>query len=122
MRLLTRTFEQAPHSFEDMEIYAISLYRPQAHRKMPILYLFTPTYEIQIEYKKTGDVEGFLKKMRALLQQRRKYIEAWVKERPEATVCLVCWEEASRCHRGLAAEAVVEAGKRLGIPVETDLK
>lgn len=121
MHLLTRTFDNIPHMSHGTIVYAISTTKPQRYKDIPILYLFAPTFDAQIEYNMTKDFDRFNERMAAIFKQRTSAIEDWVKANSEAKVCLACWEGIDSCHRRLAVEAVKQAGERLGIPITVDI-
>lgn len=122
MRLLTRNFDNMPPEVLGYTVYAISTTKPQKYKDTPILWLFAPTYEVQIEYSTAKDFDKFIERMAAIFKQRTSAIEDWVKGHSEAKICLVCWEMMdSSCHRGLAAEAIKQAGEKLGISITVDV-
>lgn len=121
MRLITRNFDNAPADSLGYTVYAISTTRPQRQREVTILWLFTPTFDVQIEYNKTRDSEKLNERMSAILKQRASAIEEWVTSNTNARVCLLCWENVNSCHRKLVAEAIRDAGEKAGVPVSIDI-
>ena len=121
MRLLTRSFDNIPPEVLEYTVYAISTTKPQRHKDIPILWLFAPTFDTQIEYNTTKDYSKFIERMTAAFKQRASAIGDWVKTNPDSKVCLVCWEASDSCHRRLAAEAVRQAAEKSGIPVTIDI-
>lgn len=118
MKLMTRNFENVPIKTEGYESYAISTTKPQRYRDIQILYLFAPTFDMQIELNKTKDSEKFMGKMAAVLKQRASAIEDWVKANANNNICLLCWEVSfESCHRKKAAEAIKAAGEKVGVPI-----
>ena len=63
MKLMTRNFENVPVKAEGYESYAISTTKPQRYRDIKVLYLFAPTFDMQIEFSKTKDSDKFMEKM-----------------------------------------------------------
>lgn len=121
MKLMTRNFENVPTKLEGYATFVISTTRPQRYRDLKILYLFTPTYEMQIEVNRTKDVGKFDEKMSAVLKQRASAIESWVKSNAGSNICLVCWETGfESCHRRLVADAIKQAGEKAGVSVTLD--
>lgn len=121
MRLLTRSFDNIPPEVLDYTVYAISTTRPQRYREMPILWLFAPTFDIQIEYNRTKDLHKFNERMAAALKQRASAIEDWVKANSDAKICLACWEGLDSCHRGLVSGVIQQAAEKAGISVTIDI-
>jgi len=121
MRLLTRSFDNIPPEVLDYIVYAISTTRPQKYREMPILWLFAPSFDIQIEYNRTKDFHKFNERMAAALKQRASAIEDWVKANSDAKICLACWEGLDSCHRGLVAGAIQQAAEKTGVSVTIDI-
>ncbi len=121
MRLITRSFDNMPSDSLGYTVYAISTTKPQRLRDMTILWLFTPTYDVQIEYNKTKDSEKLNEKMTTILKQRSSAIEDWVKSNSDAKICLLCWENVNNCHRKLVADAIREAGAKAEVSVTIDI-
>lgn len=121
MRLLTRSFDNIPPPVLEYHMYAISTTRPQKYREMPILWLFAPTFDIQIEYNRTKDLNKFHERMAAALKQRASAIEDWVKANSDAKICLACWEGIDSCHRGLVTEVIRQAAEKAGISATIDI-
>lgn len=121
MHLITRSFDNIPDKTLGYIVYAISTTKPQRYREIPVLWLFAPTFEVQIEYNRTKDFERFRERMAAIMKQRGSAIEDWVKANSRAKICLACWESVDSCHRKLVAEAIKQAGDKLGIAVTTDV-
>lgn len=117
MRLITRSFDNIPPEVLGYTIYAISTTKPQQHKDIPILWLFTPTYDIQIEYNLIKNPERFNEKIATILRQRASAIEEWVKANSGEKICLVCWENIESCHRRVVAEAIRQAGEKAGVTV-----
>ena len=121
MRLITRSFDNIPLNAPDVTFYAISTTKPQRHKDITILWLFTPTYDAQIEYNKTKDAQKLNERMTAILKQRASAIEDWVKSNANAKICILCWENVNACHRKLVADAIREAGEKAGVSVTVDI-
>lgn len=121
MRLLTRSFDSIPPEILGYTVYAISTTKPQKYREMPILWLFAPTYDIQIEYNLNKDINKFNERMAAVLKQRASAIHDWIKANSDAKICLACWEGMDSCHRGLVAETIKQAGEKSGINITVDI-
>lgn len=121
MYLFTRNFDDIPHIRDEYDIYAISTTKPQRYRDLSILWLFVPTFEIQIEFNMTKDINRFNERITAILKQRGSAIEDWVKANAEAKICLVCWEGVDSCHRRLIAETIRQAEEKSGIPVKLNI-
>ena len=121
MRLLTRSFDNIPPQVLDYTVYAISTTKPQRYREMPILWLFAPTFDIQIEYNRTKDLHKFNERMAAALKHRASAIEDWVKANSDAKICLACWEGLDSCHRGLVTGVIQQAAEKTGISVTIDI-
>lgn len=121
MRLLTRSFDNIPPQVLDYTVYAISTTRPQRYREMPILWLFAPTFDIQIEYNRTKDLNKFKERMAAAVKQRASAIEDWVKANSDAKICLACWEGLDACHRGMVTEVIRQAAEKTGVSLTMDI-
>lgn len=121
MHLLTRSFDNIPPEVLQYTVYAISTTKPQRHKDIQTLWLFAPTFDIQIAYNTTKDFNKFTERMTAVLKQRASAIEDWVKANSDSKICLVCWEGSDSCHRRLAAEAVQQAAEKSGISVTMDM-
>jgi len=102
-------------------VYAISTTKPQRHKDITILWLFTPTYDAQIEYNKTKDAQKLNERMTTILKQRASAIEDWVKSNANAKICLLCWENVNACHRKLVADAIRDAGEKAGVSVTVEI-
>ncbi|MBI5193667.1 MAG: DUF488 family protein [Nitrospirae bacterium] len=121
MKLMTRNFENVPLNSEGYVSYGIATTKPQRYRDIPILYLFAPTFDMQIEFNRTKDSEKFMEKMSAVLKQRASAIEDWVKANANNNICLLCWEVSfESCHRKMAAEAIKSAGEKVGVSVSLE--
>lgn len=121
MRLITRSFDNMPADALGYTVYAISTTKPQRHRDITILWLFTPTYDAQIEYNKTKDSEKLNERMISILKQRASVIEDWVKSNSNAKICLLCWENVNACHRKLVADTIRDAGEKAGVSVTVEI-
>lgn len=121
VRVLTRSFDNMPSTVLEYNIYAISTTRPQKYRKIPILWLFSPTFDIQIEYNISKDFKNFDERMASVFKQRASAIEDWVKANSDSKICLVCWEGLDFCHRRLAAEVIKHAAGKSGISITVDI-
>ena len=121
MRLITRSFDNMPSDGLGYTVYAISTTKPQRHKDITILWLFTPTYDAQIEYNKTKDSEKLSERMTTILKQRASAIEDWVKSNANAKICLLCWENVNACHRKLVADAIRDAGEKSGVSVTVEI-
>lgn len=121
MRLITRSFDNMPSESLGYTVYAISTTKPQRHKDVTILWLFTPTFDAQIEYNKTKDSEKLNERMTSILKQRASAIEEWVKSNSNAKICLLCWENINSCHRKLVAEAIREAGEKAGVTITAEI-
>ena len=121
MRLITRSFDNMPADAVWYTVYAISTTKPQRHKDITILWLFTPTYDAQIEYNKTKDSEKLSERMTTILKQRASAIEDWVKSNSNAKICLLCWENVNACHRKLVADAIRDAGAKAEVSVTVEI-
>ena len=121
MRLITRSFDNVPADALGYTVYSISTTKPQRLRDITILWLFTPTFDAQIEYNKTKDSETLNERMTVILKQRASAIEDWVKSNSNAKICLVCWENVNTCHRKLVADAIRDAGEKAGVSVTVEI-
>jgi len=121
MRLITRSFDNMPADSLGYTVYAISTTKPQRHKDITILWLFTPTYDAQIEYNKTKDSEKLSERMTTILKQRASAIEDWVKSNSNAKICLLCWENVNACHRKLVADAIRDAGAKAEVSVTVEI-
>ncbi|MDD5434849.1 MAG: DUF488 family protein [Nitrospira sp.] len=121
MKLMTRNFENIPVKTQGYTVYSISTTRPLYYRDIRTLYLFTPTYEMQIEFNKTKDFSKFNENMASELKHRASSIEDWVTTNSDRNICLLCWEAGlDSCHRKLVAEAIKHAGEKAGVTVTLD--
>ena len=121
MRLITRSFDNVPADALGYTVYSISTTKPQRLRDITILWLFTPTFDAQIEHNKTKDSNKLNERMITILKHRASAIEDWVKSNSNAKICLVCWENLASCHRKLVADAIREAGEKAGVSVIVDI-
>lgn len=121
MQLITRSFDNIPPDVLGYNVYSISTTRPQQYRDIPVLWLYAPAFEVQIEYNLTKNCDIFKQRMAVILKQRASAIGDWVKANSEAKICLACWEGVDFCHRPIVAEAVKQAGEKSAIPVKIDI-
>jgi len=121
MHLITRSFDNIPREHLGYTVYAISTSKPQKCRGIPVLWLFAPTFEVQIEYNKTKDIDRFRERMTSIMKQRSSAIEDWVKANSGAKICLASWGSVDTSHRRLVAEAIRQAADKLGIAVTIDI-
>ena len=118
---MTRNFDNVPVKTQGYTVYAISTTRPQRFRDIRTLYLFAPTFEMQIEFNKTKDSRKFMGNMTSELKQRASSIEDWVASNSNKNICLLCWEAGiESCHRRLVAETIKQAGEKVGVTVMLD--